>query len=215
MKSVIHHIIKKAFFAKSLFIIITLLATIGTINAQSGYNIGQTVSDFQLKNIDGRMLSLSDNRNVKGYIVVFTCNHCPFSKAYDSRIVDLHSKFASKGYPVIAINPNDPNAYEEDSFANMRLTAPSKGFTFPYLQDETQEVAKAFGAARTPSCFVLKKEGDRFTVQYIGAIDDNTQDASAVNKKFVEDAVNNLLSGRPVMVNNTKAVGCAIKWKGF
>ena len=124
MKSVIHHIIKKAFFAKSLFIIITLLATIGSINAQSGYNIGQTVSDFQLKNIDGRMLSLSDNRNVKGYIVVFTCNHCPFSKAYDSRIVDLHSKFASKGYPVIAINPNDPNAYEEDSFANMRLTAP-------------------------------------------------------------------------------------------
>lgn len=182
--------------------------------ADKGYAIGDIITDFKLKSTSGNYVSMADNRSVKGYIVVFTCNHCPFSKAYESRIMALDKKFAPQGYPVIAINPNDPSAYEEDSFENMQAVAKAKGYTFPYLQDESQLTSKAFGVSRTPSVYVVKKEGDKFILQYIGGIDDNTQDASAVTKRYVEDAVNNLLAGRPVVGNFTKTVGCAIKWKG-
>lgn len=180
-----------------------------------GYAIGQTVRDFRLKNIDGSMVAMSDNRNAKGYIIIFTSNHCPFSKAYDARIASLHDKFASRGYGVITINSNDPNEYEEDSFANMKVAAQTRRQAFPYLQDETQEVAKAFGANRTPTAYIVKREGDRFVLEYKGAIDDNTQDASSVSQRFVEDALNSLLSNRPVLINTTRSVGCAIKWKSF
>lgn len=177
------------------------------------YVVGDAVADFKLKNIDGKMVSLANYGSAKGYIVVFTCLHCPFSNAYEDRVIELNNKFASKGYPVIAINPNDPDAYEEDSYANMQARAKQKGYAFPFLSDETQAVSKAFGAVRTPHVFVLKKEGDKNIVQYIGAIDDNAQDPSGVTKHYVEDAVNNLIIGKPVVTTNTKAVGCAIKWK--
>lgn len=179
-----------------------------------GYAIGDAVVDFKLKSTSGGITSMAENRSVKGYIIVFTCNHCPFSKAYESRVMALDKKYASLGYPVLAINPNDPAAYEEDTFENMQTVAKSKGYTFEYLQDETQNVARAFGAARTPSAYVVKREGDKFTMQYIGGIDDNSQDANGVTKRYIEDAVNNLLAGKPVVVNMTKSVGCAIKWKG-
>lgn len=181
--------------------------------ADKGYAIGDVVADFKLKSTSGKYVSLSDNRLAKGYIVVFMCNHCPFSKAYESRIMALDRKFAYLGYPVIAINPNDPNAYEEDSFENMQAIAKAKGYSFSYLQDESQATARAFGASRTPSAYVVKKEGDKFILQYIGGIDDNTQDPNSVTKRYVEDAVSNLLAGKPVVGNFTKTVGCAIKWK--
>lgn len=180
----------------------------------TAYNIGDAATDFSLKNVDGRTISMANYRpDAKGYIVVFTCNHCPFAKAYENRIMALDQKFASMGYPLLAINSSDPAAYEEDTFDNMKARAKDKGYTFPYLVDETQSVARAFGATRTPTMFVVKKVGDKFTVQYIGAIDDNAQDASGATKHYVEDAVNNLLAGKPVMTNVTKSVGCAIKWK--
>ncbi|MFC0185340.1 AhpC/TSA family protein [Pseudarcicella hirudinis] len=184
------------------------------INPQ-GYEIGDAVSDFHLRSVDGKMVSLADNRTAKGYIIVFTCHHCPFSRAYEGRIIALNQKFANQGFPVLAINPNDPSAYEEDSFENMKAVAKSKGYTFTYVQDEKQDVAKAFGASRTPSVYVIKKENDRFILQYVGAIDDNSQDAGSATKKYVEEAVNNLLAGKPVVTNFTKSVGCAIKWKGL
>jgi len=184
------------------------------LSADKGYAIGDVVADFKLKSTTGNLVSMADNRAVKGYIIVFTCNHCPFSKAYESRIMALDKKFASQGYPVLAINPNDPSAYEEDSFENMQAVARAKGYTFAYLQDETQATSKAFGVSRTPSAYVVKKEGDKYILQYIGGIDDNTQDANAVTKRYVDDAVSNLLAGRPVVNNFTKSVGCAVKWKG-
>lgn len=181
--------------------------------AVAGYNLGDAVTDFKLKNIDGKVLSLSNFTSAKGFIVVFTSNHCPFSKSYEDRVVALDNKFASQGFPVIAINPNDPDAYEEDSFANMQARAKEKGYTYPYLTDDTQAVSKMFGAMRTPQVYVLKKEGGKIIVQYLGAIDDNAQDPAGVTKRYVEDAVNNLLAGKPVVTTTTKAVGCAIKWK--
>ncbi len=184
-----------------------------TAPAPTGYALGDAVSDFKLKNIDGKMMSLADFKSAKGFIIVFTSNHCPFSKSYEDRVIALDRKYASQDFPVITINPNDPEAYEEDSFANMQVRAKEKGYPFPYLTDDTQIVSKAFGAMRTPQAYVLKKEGGKIIVSYIGAIDDNAQDPSGVTKRYVEDAVNNLLVGKPVVTTSTKAVGCAIKWK--
>ena len=178
-----------------------------------GYNVGDAIADFKLKNIDGKIVSLTDFGSAKGFIVVFTSNHCPFSKSYEDRVIALNTKYASQGFPVIAINPNDPEAYEEDSFVNMQARAKEKGYTYPYLADDSQSVSKLFGAMRTPQIYVLKKEGGKMIVSYLGAIDDNAQDPSGVTKRYVEDAVNNLLAGKPVVTTTTKAVGCAIKWK--
>lgn len=180
--------------------------------AQSPYKIGDAVEDFNLRNIDGKMVSMSDYPTAKGFIVVFTCNHCPFSKAYEDRIIKLHTDYASKGYPVIAINPNDPSAYEEDSFENMKARAIEKGYPFAYLED-TRGIGQKFGAVRTPHVFVLEKNANRTIVRYIGAIDDSAQDAAGVTKKYVENAVNNLLDGKPVVTQTTRAIGCAIKWR--
>ena len=197
---------------KKLGVLATVFITLCSF-AFSGYNVGDKAMDFKLKNVDGKMVSLSDYKDAKGFIVVFTCNHCPFAKAYEGRIMDLNTKYASKGYPVIAINPNDPSQVDEDSYVNMQKRAKDKGYSFPYLMDETQDVAHAFGAAHTPHVFVLQKSGSDFIVKYIGAIDDNSDDPSAVKVKYVEDAVNNLLAGKPVSPSTTKAIGCTIKWK--
>lgn len=181
--------------------------------ASGGYQVGDAVSNFRLKNVDGRMISLSDYASQKGVIVVFTCIHCPFSRAYEDRIGALDRKFAGQGYPVVAINPSDPVAYEDDTFENMQERASSKGYTYPYLVDASQAVAQEFGATRTPHIFVLKNTGGKFVVQYIGTVDDNPQDPSGVTKRYVEDAVTNLVAGKPVVITTTKAIGCAIKWK--
>jgi peroxiredoxin len=172
----------------------------------TGYKVGDKAMDFKLKNVDGKMVSLSDFKSAKGYIVVFTCNHCPFAKLYEDRI-------ASKGYPVIAINPNDPTNQQDDSYDNMVTRAKDKNYAFPYLVDENQAVAKSYGATNTPHVFVLEKEKGDLTVKYIGAIDDNAQDATKATKHYVADAVNALLSGKSVPVTQTKAIGCGIKWK--
>ena len=180
-----------------------------------GYAIGDVVADFKLKNVDGQMMSLAESKTSKGAIIVFTSNHCPFSKAYEDRIIDLDKKFDAQGFPVIAINPNDPTAYDEDSFENMKIRAKEKKYAFPYLSDDSQVVTKAFGATRTPTVYVLKREGEKMTVQYIGAIDNNSQDIASVSKRYVDEAVSNILAGKPVVTNFTKSVGCAIRWKGL
>ncbi|MFN8236755.1 MAG: thioredoxin family protein [Chitinophagales bacterium] len=181
--------------------------------ASDGYSIDSSVADFKLKNIDGKIVSLSDYPAAKGFIITFTCNHCPYAKAYEDRIVALNKKYAVKGYPVIAINPNDAVQYPEDNFDNMKLRAEEKKFTFPYLVDETQEIAKTFGAIKTPHIYVVQKEGKNIKVKYIGAIDDNWENPEIVNQKYVEDAVNALLNNKEVVVKTTKAIGCSIKWK--
>lgn len=182
-------------------------------NASSGYAPGQKAMDFSLKNVDGKMVSLKDNASAKGFIVVFTCNHCPFSVKYEDRIIALHKKYESKGYPVVAINPNDAQKQPDDSYEMMRERAKEKKFTFPYLYDETQEIAKTYGAARTPHVFVLRKDKADLVVEYIGAIDDNANDASKANVKYVEAAVEELLAGKSVSQKNAKAIGCTIKWR--
>jgi len=180
-------------------------------SVQKGYKIGDSATGFKLKNVDNKMVSLSDYNDAKGFIVIFTCNHCPYAKAYETRIIGLNHKYASKGYPVIAINPNDPKVEPQDSFEGMQQRAKEKGFTFPYLFDEGQKIYPQYGATRTPHVFVLQKENGKNIVRYIGAIDDNYADASDVSHKYVEDAVDALLSNKPVVLASTVAIGCSIK----
>lgn len=181
--------------------------------ASMKYEVGDKAVDFKLKNVDGAFVSMDDYENAKGFIVVFTCNTCPFSKMYEERIIELDKKYKGQGYPVIAINPNDKKAQPDDSFESMVTRSEEKGFTFPYLYDETQEIASAYGATRTPHVYVLDKKGKNLKVAYIGAIDNNHKNADQADKKYVEAAVDNLLNGEKVDVTSTKAIGCSIKWK--
>jgi len=198
---------------KTIALAAMTMILLSSFTAPSGYNVGDKAADFKLKNVDGKMVSLADYPDAKGFIVVFTCNHCPFAQAYEDRIKDLDKKFSGHGYPVIAINPNDKDVVPDDSFEAMQERAKDKKYSFVYLYDESQAVAKSFGATRTPHIYILKKENRQLVVKYIGAIDDNTDDPSAVKTKYVENAIADLSSGKEVTQNFTKAVGCTIKWK--
>lgn len=180
-------------------------------DVSTGYSIGDEATDFSLKSLDGQMYSLSQFEEAKGFIVIFTCNHCPYAKAYEDRIIALDAKYKSLGYPVIAINPNDPVAQPEDSFELMKERAAEKGFTFPYLMDEGQKIYPQYGATKTPHVFILQKENDKNIVKYIGAIDNNHEDANDVSEKYVENAIDALLTGKDIEVKETKAIGCTIK----
>ena len=176
-----------------------------------GLNIGDTAPDFNLKDVDGKMVSMANYEDAKGFIVIFTCNTCPYSVAYEDRINALDNKYKDQGYPVIAVNPNDPAAQPGESYALMQQRAKEKGFTFPYLLDVGQEVYPKYGASRTPHVFLLHKEGGNLIVKYIGAIDNNSRDASKVTEKFTENAVDALLEGKEIEKTITKAIGCTIK----
>jgi peroxiredoxin len=194
---------------------INLLVLIISVTAlyAGGYKVGDKAKDFNLKNVDGKMISMADYNDAKGFIVIFTCNHCPYSVAYEDRIIDIDKKYKSKGYPVIAVNPNDPEVNPADSYDKMIIRAEEKGFTFPYLFDEGQKVYPVYGATRTPHVYLLNKEKDDLVVKYIGAIDNNHTDASKVSEKYVENAIDALLAGKDPEVNFTKAIGCTIKVK--
>lgn len=191
------------------------LLTSSKFPEENGYKVGDFASDFELKNVDGNKVSMGAIKysSAKGFIIVFTCNHCPFAKKYEQRILDLDKKFASQGFPVIAINPNDPSREPEDSFENMVKVAKEKNYTFPYLVDETQRLTYTYGAQRTPTVYIVKKTEGKLQVAYIGAIDDNVQDPKAVKEKYVEKAIEEIKSGKMVTTSSTKAVGCLIKWQ--
>ncbi|MVO10667.1 redoxin domain-containing protein [Flavobacterium sp. TP390] len=193
----------------SLFVLISAFTL--TKSEMSGYEIGDKATDFKLKNVDDKMVSLSDYKDVKGYIVIFTCNHCPYAVAYEDRIIALDKKYKKLGYPVLAINPNNPEVQEKDSFELMKVRAKEKGFTFPYLFDEGQKIYPQYGATKTPHVYVLQKTKEGNIVKYIGAIDDNHADEEAVKVKYVENAVDALLKNKEVSVKVTKAIGCSIK----
>lgn len=183
------------------------------IFSQEGYKVGDTATDFSLKSVTGKKVSLADFSKAKGYIVIFTCNHCPYAIAYEDRIIDLNKKYAPLGYPVIAINPNDPTVQPADSYEAMQTRAKEKNFTFPYLFDEGQKVFPQFGATRTPHVFILEKTKGGNIVRYIGAIDDNYEDPNAVKTNYISNAVDALLKGEANAINPTftKAIGCTIK----
>lgn len=178
-------------------------------NAQ--YKVGDVAEDFTLTTTSDHPFSLKDIKDAKGYIVIFTCNHCPYAQAYEQRIIDLNNRYEALGYPVVAINPNDPTIQPEDSFEAMKVRYKVKGYNFPYLLDVNQTVYPKFGATKTPHVFVLQKEAKGNVVKYIGAIDNNYEDANDVTERYVENAVDALLANKKVKVTTTAAIGCSIK----
>ena len=200
---------------KTLFVLLVVFwtTTLTETEKTAGYEVGDYAADFSLKNVDGEMVSLANFKEAEGFIVTFTCNTCPYSVMYEQRIIDLDDKYASQGYPVIAINPNDPNKSSGDSYDKMVERSSEKNYPFPYLIDESQEVARNFGATNTPHMYILKKEGEKFRIAYIGTIDNNPKDAGKATQHYADDAMKALLSGTEVEVSKTKAVGCSIKWK--
>lgn len=198
---------------KILSLVLLLVIFTSAAPIEGGYQVGDKVADFKLKNVDGKMVSLSDFKASKGVIVVFDCNTCPVSKKYNERIMALNQKYASAGYPLIAINPNSPEASAGDSYPKMVSYAKEKGYTFPYLYDESQDTPRQFGATNTPHVFILKNTGGVFTVAYIGAIDNNTADASQATRRYVEEAITDLQANQQIKTPSTKAVGCSVKWK--
>ena len=196
-------------------LLLLVVATISafTINPSKGYKVGDEAADFSLKNIDDTMVSLADYSEAKGFIVVFTCNMCPYSVANEDRIIALDKKYKKKGFPVIAINPNDPEVSKGDSFEAMKVRANEKGYTFPYLFDEGQEVYPKYGATKTPHVYILNKMKGKLIVEYIGAIDDSSRNENNVKERFVENAVDALLKGEKPTKTDTRAIGCSIKDK--
>ncbi|WP_448518114.1 thioredoxin family protein [Rhodoflexus sp.] len=201
--------------AKFLLLSVLLSGLLSVAEAQNiaGLQPGDNASDFRLRNIDNEIVTLADFKQAKGFIIAFTCNHCPFAKLYEDRLIALHNKYAPKGFPVIAINPNDATKQPEDSFEMMIQRAQEKSFPFVYLQDETQEVARTYGAARTPHIWILQKIDNNLKVVYVGGIDNSPEDAAKATEKYVERTLDEILAGRVVSKNTTKAIGCTIKWR--
>lgn len=167
-------------------------------------------ANIQMKSVDGRTLTIASAAGRKGTLVVFTCNHCPFAKQWESRIAEIGNAAAAAGVGAIAINSNDPAAYPEDGFEEMQARAKQLGLAFPYVVDATSEVAVAFGATRTPEAFLFDAKGK---LVYHGTIDDNGRDASAVKQPWLRQAVQAVAAGQRVATAETKALGCSIKFR--
>lgn len=185
------------------------------LQSVGGLKVGDKAPDFKLKNVDGKAYSLQDVKDAngnkpKGYVLVFTCNSCPVAQMYEDRIIALHNKLAPQGYPVVAIQPNDPAVQPADGFEQMKVRARDRQYPFLYLFDDGQKVYPQYGAGRTPEVYLLD---DQLTVQYHGAIDNNSEDETAVTKRYVESAVAALQKGEKPDPAEVKAIGCSIKAK--
>jgi peroxiredoxin len=168
------------------------------------------MADVKMSSVDGRSVSIGDIKGAKGTLVVFTCNHCPWAKAWESRIVELGNTYAKRGVGVIAVNPNDPAAYPEDAYAVMQERAKQQAIAFPYVVDATSDLARAFGATRTPEAFLFDRKGK---LVYHGAIDDNAKEPEKVKARWLREALESTVAGKAVALQETKALGCGIKFR--
>ena len=174
-----------------------------------GLALGSPAIDFHLKGVDGKSHSLKDYGAQKALVVVFSCNHCPYVRDYEDRMVQIQKDYAGKGVTLLAINSNDDHNYPEDSFENMIQMSKDKGFNFPYLRDETQDIARKYGAICTPHIFAFDQSR---TLQYKGRIDDS-RNAAAVKTHDLRNALDSILSSSKPAVQETRPFGCSIKWK--
>jgi len=172
--------------------------------------LGDKAIAFKLPGVDDRVHSLGEFAGQNGIAVIFSCNHCPYVRAWEDRMVQIQSDYAEKGVQLVAINANDDDKYPDDSFLKMKERAKEKKFNFPYLRDESQEIARAYGAERTPEVFLFDKN---LTLVYHGAIDDNYDNPSAVKEHYLRKALDAMLTGRPPLTPETKPVGCSVKWR--
>lgn len=168
------------------------------------------MTDVKMMNVDGKSVTLAGIKGAKGTLVVFTCNHCPWAQAWTDRIVALGNEYSKKGIGVVAVNPNDPNAYDEDNYDAMVARAKERGMNFPYVVDATSDLARAFGASHTPEAFLFDKSGK---LVYHGAVDDNAREPEKVTARWLHDALDATVAGKAVAVKETKSMGCGIKFR--
>ena len=173
-------------------------------------NLGDPAPDFSLPGTDGKTYRLSDFKERKALAVIFSCNHCPYVIASEGRMLELQAKYGPKGAQLVAINANDAVNYPDDSFEAMKKNAQAKGFNFPYLRDESQAVARAYGATHTPHIFLFSQDGK---LAYSGKIDDNWEHPEKVTRRYLAEAIEALLADKPVPEPSTHSIGCTIKWK--
>jgi len=171
------------------------------------------INDFTLKNVDGQMVSLSDYPQAKGFIIIFTCNHCPFAKLYTERFNKLSEMYQGLDVPLLAISSMDTVSYEEDTYVKMIQKSAKDNFKFPYLYDADQAVAKLFEAQKTPNAFVIWKNQGHFEIKYKGAIDDNGMHPKQVKNEYLRFAVDELLQGKSVTISETMTIGCQIYFR--
>lgn len=173
-------------------------------------SVGSKAPDFDLPAVDGQDYSLGSFSGKQAVVVIFSCNHCPYVVATEDRMIGLQADYADRGVQLVAINPNDEVQYPADSFEAMKTRAAEKGFNFPYLRDESQQVARAYGASVTPEVFLVDAGG---TVVYHGRIDDNVMEPDSVGRHDLQEALDELLAGKEISLQETEPVGCSVKWK--
>jgi peroxiredoxin len=191
------------------FALITLVIKAQTTTIKPG----TAAPDFALNNVDGKQVSFDTYKSAKGFIIVFTCNTCPYAKLYEQRIIDLNNRYASAGFPVIAINPNDPAVSPADSFDEMKEKASDRNYKFPYLFDEAQTTTNAYGAKNTPHIFLVKKSSEGNVIAYTGAIDNDAENTKSNKVSYVEDAIAAIMNNKEPEIATTKAIGCSVKRK--
>ena len=206
-------LLRYTFHSVAILIVLIILIVLQSFRYENKSVIGTTISDFSLRNIDGKNLALKDYADAKGFIVIFTCNHCPFAKLYTKRLNELNTKYKALGVPLLAINSMDTLIYEDETFEKMQQRAKSQKFNFPYLYDNMQTVGKEFQADHTPHAYVIWKRNNQWTIEYSGAIDDNGAEPTKVTNAFVANAADELLQRKAVSMNETKSIGCAIFYR--
>ena len=172
--------------------------------------LGSKLPDFNLPSTDGKNYSVDSFADKKALIVIFSCNHCPYVIAYEERMKQIQEDYSLKGVAIVAINSNDDKEYPDDSFENMKKRADEKNFNFPYLRDESQEIAKAFDASHTPEIFLFDEKRE---LAFHGKIDDNWQQPEKAKSQYLREALDELLEGKKISVPETFTIGCTIKWK--
>jgi len=196
-----------------LFLVIFTYPCLATYAQNTTITPGKTAPLIKLKNVDDKTVSFDDYPSAYGFVVIFICNTCPYSKAYEQRIMDLDKKYSLQHFPIIAVNPSDPVLSPGDSFIKMKEHAKSRHYTFPYLYDEGQVITNLYGARTTPHVFVISKNAGSYTVEYTGAIDNDTQNNNPDKINYVEDAIAALLNNKKPAVTVTRAIGCSISRK--
>lgn len=199
-------------FRNTLLLAVLALALGAPLALAQGIALGDAapLADVMMKGVDGKEASIESVKGKNGTLVVFSCNACPWVKAWETRIVELGNSFAKKGVGVIVINPNDPAQVAEDGYDVMVARARERKMAFPYVVDATSDLARAFGATRTPEAFLFDKSGK---LVYHGAIDDNAKEPKKVQARFLRDALDAVVAGKNVSVTETKALGCTIKFR--
>lgn len=196
--------------AKVLAVLLVAMALGLAWALKPGDSLPESVANVKMKGVDGKEVTLKELMGAKGLLVIFSCNHCPWVKAWQARMVALGNEYSQKGVGVVAVNSNDVTVYTDDDMEHMVAQAKEHGYRFPYVMDDTSDVARAFGATRTPEAFLFDAQGK---LVYHGAIDDNAEKPQEVKKTYLADALAAVVAGKPVPVAETKALGCSIKFR--